>query len=82
MDLGNFCSSSCLTKDHRSWGECIRAKGLQVSPAVNDGYATRQSAWDKELNSYESAVSQGLGPAGTKQHHVDTAFKEAENGIH
>lgn len=56
----------------------MRAKGLQVSPAVNDGYGTRQKAWDRELDNYESAVRQGLSPEGTKQHHVDKAVKEAD----
>ena len=72
------CSSSCPTKDHASWGECVRSKGLQLSPAVNDGYGTRQKAWDRELDNYESAVRQGLSPDGTKQSHIDKAFKEAE----
>ncbi len=75
---GANCSSRCITKDHFTYGECIRAKGIQLSPAVNDAYGTRQKAWDKELNSYESAVSQGVNPAGTKQHHIDAALKEAE----
>lgn len=74
------CSASCLTKDHRTWGECIRAKSLQVSPAISDGYATRQRGWDRELDNYESATRQGLSPAGTKQHHIDAAMKEAESG--
>jgi len=74
-----MCSSSCLTKDHKTWGECVRSKGLQLSPAVSDGYSTRQRAWDRELNGYESAVRQGLQPAGTKQHHVDAALREADS---
>jgi hypothetical protein len=74
-----MCSSSCLTKDHKTWGECVRSKGLQLSPAVNDGYSTRQRAWDRELNGYESAVKQGLQPEGTKQRHVDAAFREADS---
>lgn len=78
LKRGARCSSACLTKDHLSWGECVRGKGLQLSPAINDSYGSRQRAWDKELNSYESAVRQGLEPAGTKQHHVDAAFKEAD----
>lgn len=77
---GANCSSSCKTKDHASWGECVRSKGLQLSPAINDSYGTRQRAWDRELNNYESAVRQGLDPAGTKQHHVDAAIKEADSG--
>lgn len=75
---GAKCSSSCLTKDHASWGECVRSKGLQLSPAVNDSYSTRQKSWDRELDNYESAVRQGLEPAGTKQHHIDKAIKEAD----
>jgi hypothetical protein len=73
------CSSTCLTRDHKSFGACMRAKNLQLSPAVNDGYSTRQKTWDRELDSYESAVRQGLEPAGTKQHHVDAAVREADN---
>lgn len=77
---GNKCSSSCLTKDHASFGECLRAKGIQLSPQVSDGYSTRQKAWDRELDSYDSARRQGLEPRSTKQSAVDQAFKEAEHG--
>lgn len=73
------CSTACSTQDHRSWGECVRSKGLQLSPAVNDQYGTRQRAWDRELDNYQSAVRQGLEPAGTKQRHIDAAFKEADS---
>jgi hypothetical protein len=75
---GKRCSSSCQTRDHRTWAECVRAKGLQVSPAVNDSYGTRQKAWDKELDSYESAVRQGVQPRGTKQHLIDEAMKQSD----
>lgn len=75
---GANCSSSCLTKDHGSFGECLRFKNLKLSPRINDGYQARQGAWDKELDNYDSAVRQGLSPAGTKQHHIDAALKEAE----
>lgn len=75
---GANCSSSCLTKNHSTYGECIRAKGLQLSPAVNDNYGTKQKQWDRDLDHYESAVRQGLSPAGTQRHQVDQAIKEAE----
>ena len=74
------CSSACLTHDHKSFGECLRAKGIQLSPAVNEGYAGNQKKWDRELDNYESAVRQGLEPRSTKQWAVDQAVKEAENG--
>lgn len=56
----------------------MRGKGIQLSPHVNDDYGTRQKAWDSELNHYESAVRQGVNPAGTKRAQVDKALKEAE----
>jgi len=74
------CASSCTTQDHRTYGECLRAKSLQVSPAVNDGYSTKQRAWDKDLDHYAKAVDNGLNPAGTQRHQVDAAIKEAERG--
>lgn len=72
------CTTACPTQDHASWGACVRAKGLQVSPAINDNYGTRQRALDSDLNHYESAVRQGLSPAGTTRDKVDAAFKGAE----
>lgn len=72
------CSSACVTQDHRTFGECLRAKNLQLSPHVNDLYATKQVAWDRELNNYSDAVRQGLNPVSTKQWATDQAIKEAE----
>lgn len=77
LKKGKRCSSACLTQDHRTFGECMRAKSLQVSPQVNDAYSSKQKTWDRELNSYDSAVRQGVQPAGTKQHQVDAAMRQA-----
>lgn len=77
---GAKCSSACLTRDHLSWGECVKAKGLQISPAINDSYGSKQTQWDKDLNHYESAVNQGVQPDGTQRHQVDAALKAADNG--
>lgn len=74
------CSSSCITQDHKTYGECLRAKSLQVSPHVNDSYSTKQRAWDRDLDHYDSAVRQGLNPVGTQRHQVDAAIKEADSG--
>lgn len=56
----------------------MRAKGVQLSPHVNDNYGSRQRALDSDLNHYESAVRQGLSPAGTTRKHVDAAMKAAD----
>lgn len=74
------CASSCLTRDHKTYGECLRAKSLQVSPNFNEIYSSKQRAWDRDLDHYDSAVRQGLSPEGTQRHQVDAAFREAENG--
>lgn len=76
---GANCSSSCLTKNHSTYGECIRAKGLQISPHVNDSYHSGQSQWDKDLDHYESATRQGLQPEGTQRWQVDKAIREADS---
>lgn len=77
---GKRCSSSCRTKDHRTFGECMRAKNLQLSPHVNDAYSVKQTNWDRDLDHYEKAVNNGLQPDGTQRWQVDKAIKEAENG--
>jgi hypothetical protein len=64
------CSSACLTKDHATFGECIRAKALQVAPIAN---LTGSRAWDAELNAYRSARSQGIQPSGTTMKQVRDA---------
>lgn len=73
------CASSCTTKNHRSYGECLRAKNLQLSPHVNDTYSAKQTQWDKDLDHYEKAVDNGLQPSGTQRWQVDAAIREAEN---
>jgi len=75
---GARCSSACPTKDHRTFGECMRSKSLQLSPHVNGDYAKKQKAWDKELGNYESAVNQGVQPRGTKQAQIDEAMKSSD----
>lgn len=78
--VGSNCSSNCQTKNHETYGECLRAKSLQLSPHINGEYGSRQKQWDKDLDHYEGAVNQGVQPEGTQRWQVDKALKEAENG--
>lgn len=75
---GARCSGACQTKDHRTFGECMRAKNLKLSPQINEAYGSSQKAWDKELDSYQSAVRQGVQPRGTKQAQIDHAMKQSD----
>ena len=73
---GKNCSASCPTKDHLTFGECMRAKNLHLNPNLAD--TGRQKAWDKELDAYDSARRQGVEPEGTTMKEVDKAMRKAE----
>lgn len=61
------CTSGCTTKNHRSWGECVRAKGLTVSGLESTGNdRTAQKKHDAELGRYREAREAGLQPVSTK----------------
>ncbi len=77
---GVNCSATCFTKDHYTFGECVRSKGLQLSPHVNGEYGKRQKAWDKELDLAASAVRQGIDIPSTKTKAVEAAIKAADSG--
>lgn len=72
------CSSSCKTKDHETWGECVKAKSLRLSPHVNDAYSKGQKALDADLSAYRSARAQGIQPAGTSRQKVREAVEISE----
>lgn len=77
LKRGLRCSSSCVTRDHLTFGECLRSKKLQLNPNLADN--SRNKEWDKELNAYSDAVRQGVNPSGTKKDKVDMAMKLSES---
>ncbi|WNM74998.1 hypothetical protein SEA_DENNEBES_42 [Streptomyces phage Dennebes] len=70
---GTHCSSGCPTKDHKTFGECMRSKNLQLNPNLSD--AGKSKAWDAELQAYRDARSQGIQPAGTTMAKVQEAVE-------
>lgn len=73
---GEKCTSGCRTKNHASYGECLRSKGVAATglESTHPSFATdRQKAWDKELDRYEAAVKQGIQPASTQTKHIIAA---------
>lgn len=73
---GKNCSSACLTKDHKTFGECMRSKNLQLNPNLSDTQRTKN--WDGELESYRNARRQGVQPRGTTQPLIDEAMRISE----
>lgn len=64
--VGN-CSSSCTTRDHSSYGECLKAKNLMVGWAASHKGIdrTREKRWDRNLENYRAARAQGIQPEST-----------------
>lgn len=72
-----MCTSNCRTKNHASWGECVRAKNMRVAycrSAFNQDF-TAQKRWDNDLDSYASARRQGMQPDSTYRADVDRAVR-------
>jgi len=68
------CSSSCRTKDHPTYGACLRAKNLRTS-ALDVETLTAQKAADKTLDDYAKARSYGIQPASTRARDVQAAVR-------
>lgn len=71
------CRSGCLTQDHASWGECARSSNLRIGWAASARGLdlTAQKAWDRELDEYGAARSQGIQPRSTKSRDIRAAVE-------
>ena len=70
------CATSCPTKDHSTFGECLRSQRQMIGYANSAGGSdlSTQKRWDKDLDFYKSARAQGVQPAGTKRVQVERAL--------
>ena len=69
-----------MTKDHSSYGECLRSAGTKVAYSNSAGGwdATTQKKWDKELALYREARAAGVQPAGTTTKQIRAAMEVSE----
>jgi hypothetical protein len=77
------CSSGCVTKDHDSFGACLRAKRLQIDrfSLRSDGATERRS--NAALNDYAELRKHGSQPASPWPKDVEHAKKEAmKDGVY
>ena len=75
------CTSGCPTKDHRSYGACLRSKGIATTGLESTGPGftkERQKLWDSELNLYADARKQGIQPAGTDMKSIRDALDKSD----
>lgn len=69
------CSSSCKTRNHATYGECLRAKNVRVAD-VN--YTAASQKQKKELGAYEAARRQGIQPESTRKADIDKAVRVSD----
>lgn len=62
------CSSGCKTQDHRTLGECMRAKGVKVGADQ-----TNQKRADKTLDRYADLRKYGAQPKSTGAKDIEFA---------
>lgn len=66
------CTSGCKTKDHQSYGECLRANTPSVrnSTQSRSGLYAAEQRNAQEITEYKAARAQGIQPAGSKLHQI------------
>lgn len=74
-----MCRTGCPSKDHASWGDCLRAANLQVNADIQG--IERRKAWDKECHDYASLRRQGLQPLGTTRKQITKARDTADKAF-
>jgi hypothetical protein len=71
------CTTGCRTKDHATYGECLKAKRVRI-PAIPVNEISVQKKADVILDGYAAARKQGIQPASTKAHDVDMAVRASD----
>ena len=73
------CSSNCATQDHDNYGDCLRDKGISAIGVSGSKNITLDRGWQKrdqkELESYYSAVKQGIEPRSTRTKDIKKAVE-------
>lgn len=74
----NNCTSSCKTKDHDSYGECLRSNTpmfVGVNPTKTGWDQDKVKKDEREIQSYWDATRQGIEPRSTRKKDIDAAVK-------
>lgn len=72
------CASTCQTRDHSSYGACLRSKRLSVMglESTNPSFTReREKDWNSELDLYEQARKEGIQPATTQRKDIEAAMQ-------
>ena len=72
------CTSSCKTKDHANYGECMRSNTpmfVGVNPTKTGWDQNKVKKDEKEIQSYWDATRQGIEPRSTRKKDIDAAVR-------
>ena len=72
------CTSSCKTKDHTNYGECMRSNTpmfVGVNPTKTGWDQDKVKKDEKEIQSYWDATRQGIEPRSTRKKDIDAAVR-------
>ena len=74
------CRAGCLTRDHKTWGECARAAALRIGWAKSHlGIdSSREKSKNRELDLYAEARASGIQPATTRTPDIHKAMDISE----
>jgi hypothetical protein len=66
--VSEHCSSGCKTKDHASYGECLRSNTPTTRNSTQSvsGLYQREYINALEISEYKAARAQGIQPRGSK----------------
>lgn len=71
------CSSGCPSQSHKSYGECMRSKGVRI-PEIPVAALSVQKKADRNLDDYAKARKYGIQPQSTNPTHVQQAIRTSE----
>jgi hypothetical protein len=71
------CSTGCDTRDHRSFGECLRSKNLQIDKHALSHDMRGEARHMRALADYKDLRESGSLPTSPRWDHVETAKREA-----
>lgn len=77
--VGECCSSGCLTRDHETYGECMRSKGIghMALGGTTSSYGERK-AWQADNAELRKVVAAGGSISTAIQQGFDAAYREAD----
>lgn len=74
-----MCRSGCRTKDHGSWGECLRAANIKAQWLGGTGmsYGDEKDFYKIDTD-YRAALDAGVDPGSFERKDVDAALRAAD----